>query len=95
MIREDLVSLEQVKEISQLEVLAVLLQEKVVSLLSINSLREDLTASHEAVDRWVRIFENLYYCFRIRPYGAKKINALKKDRKLFLWDWSLSCWQSL
>jgi hypothetical protein len=88
-IREDVVSMEQVKEISQLEVLAVLLQEKVASLLSINSLREDLSASHEAVARWVMIFENIYYCFRIRPYGSKKINALKKDRKLFLWDWSL------
>ncbi len=88
-IREDLQSLEQVKEISQLELLSVLLREKVSSLLSINSLREDLSASHEAVERWVNIFENLYYCFRIRPFGSKKINALKKDRKLFLWDWSL------
>ena len=88
-IHEDLVSLEHVKEVSQLELLAILLQEKVASLLSINSLREDLSASHEAVDRWVRILENLYYCFRIRPFGAKKIKALKKDRKLFLWDWSL------
>jgi len=88
-VKEDLVTLEQVKEISQLEVLSILLQEKVGSLLSINSLREDLSASHEAVDRWVKIFENLYYCFLLPPYGAKKINALKKDRKLFMWDWSL------
>jgi len=88
-VKEDLVTLEQVKEISQLEVLSILLQEKVGSLLSINSLREDLSASHEAVDRWVKIFENLYYCFLLTPYGAKRINALKKDRKLFMWDWSL------
>ena len=88
-IHEDLVSLEYVKEVSQLELLAVLLQERVASLLSINSIREDLSASHEAVDRWVQILENLYYCFRIRPFAAKKIKALKKDRKLFLWDWSL------
>jgi len=88
-VKEDLVTLEQVKEISQLEVLSILLQDKVGSLLSINSLREDLSASHEAVNRWVKIFENLYYCFLLTPYGAKKINALKKDRKLFMWDWSL------
>ncbi len=88
-VKEDLVTLEQVKEISQLEVLSILLQEKVGSLLSINLLREDLSASHEAVDRWVKIFENLYYCFLLTPYGAKGINALKKDRKLFMWDWSL------
>ena len=88
-VKEDLVTLEQVKEIGQLEVLSILLQDKVGSLLSINSLREDLSASHEAVDRWVKIFENLYYCFLLTPYGAKNINALKKDRKLFMWDWSL------
>lgn len=88
-IHEDLVSLEQVKEVGQLDLLAVLLQEKVASILSINSLRQDLSASHEAVDRWVRILENLYYCFRVRPFAAKKIKALKKDRKLYLWDWSL------
>ncbi len=88
-IHEDLVSLEQVREVSQLDLLAVLLQDRVASLLSINSLREDLSASHEAVERWVRILENLYYCFRIRPFAAKKIKSLKKDRKLFLWDWSL------
>jgi predicted AAA+ superfamily ATPase len=88
-VKEDLVSLEQVREISQLEVLSILLQEKVGSLLSINSLREVLSASHEAVDRWVKIFENLYYCFLLRPFGSKKIKALKKDRKLYLWDWSL------
>jgi predicted AAA+ superfamily ATPase len=89
-VKEDLISLESVKEVSQLETLAVLLQEKIGSLLSINSLREDLAASHEAVDRWVAIFENLYYCFRLRPYMTKRINALKKDKKLYLWDWSLS-----
>ena len=88
-IHEDLVSLEQVKEVSQLDLLAILLQDRVASLLSINSLREDLAASHEAVSRWVQILENLYYCFRVRPYAAKRIKALKKDRKLYLWDWSL------
>ena len=88
-VKEDLVTLEQVKEVSQLEVLSILLQDKVGSLLSINSLREDLSASHEAVDRWVKIFENLYYCFLLTPYGSRKIRALKKDRKLYMWDWSV------
>lgn len=88
-IHEDLVSVEQVREVSQLDLLAMLLQDRVASLLSINSLREDLSASHEAVDRWVQILENIYYCFRVRPFAASRIKALKKDRKLYLWDWSL------
>jgi len=37
----------------------------------------------------LRIFENLYYCFLVPPFAPKKIKALKKDRKLYMWDWSL------
>lgn len=87
-IKDDLLSLEQVKEVSQIELLASLLIERAGSLLSLNSLREDLKCSHEAVSRCVQILENVYYCYRIAPYGNPKIKALKKEQKLFLWDWS-------
>jgi predicted AAA+ superfamily ATPase len=30
----------------------------------------------------------VYYCFRIAPYGAPRIRAVKKEKKLYLWDWS-------
>lgn len=87
-IKDDLLSLEQVKEVSQIELLASLLIDRVGSLLSLNSLREDLHCSHEAVSRWVSILENVYYCYRIGPHTNSKIKSLKKDQKLFLWDWS-------
>lgn len=87
-IRDDLLSLEQVKDVTQLELLASLLETKVGSLLSVQSLCEDLSASHEAVKRWTTILENVYFCFRISPFGSPKIKALKKEQKLFLWDWS-------
>lgn len=88
-IRDDLQGLEQVKDISQLELLASLLPDKIGSILSINSLREDLSVSFEAADRWIKILENLYFCFRIAPFvGSKKIKAVKKEKKLYLWDWS-------
>jgi len=74
-IHEDLISLEHVKDVGQLDLLTLLLQEEVASLLSINFLRQDLSASHEAVDRWIWILENLYCCFWIRPFGAKKIKS--------------------
>jgi len=88
-ISDDLLGLEQVREVSRLELLTLLLQERAAGLLSINSLRQELSASHEAVSRWVAILKNLYYCFRIRPFTASKIKGLKKDNKLYLWDWSL------
>ncbi len=88
-IQEDLISLEQVREVSQLELLASILPLRVGSPLSINNLRQDLAVAFETADRYIRILENLYYCFRIPPYGLPKLRAAKKERKLYMWDWSL------
>jgi hypothetical protein len=88
-VREDLRDLERVKEISLVEELADLLPERVGSPLSIKSLREDLQVDHKTAERWVSILENLYVCFRIPPFGARRIRAVKKEQKLYLWDWSM------
>jgi uncharacterized protein len=88
-VREDLRDLERVKEVSLVEQLADVLPEKVGSPLSIASLREDLQVDHKTVERWLSILENLYVCFRIAPFGAKRIRAVKKAQKLYLWDWSM------
>lgn len=87
-VREDLRDLENVREISLLEHLADLLPSKVGAPLSIKSLREDLQIDHKTVERWLQMLENLYVCFRVAPYGSPKIRAVKKERKLYLWDWS-------
>ena len=87
-IKDDLLSLEQVREVSQIELLTSLLKHRVGSLLSVNSLREELSCSHEAALRWIQILEDIYYCYRISPYGAPKTRALKKNSKIYLWDWS-------
>ncbi len=88
LIQDDLRSLEQVREISQIEHLMALLPDRVGSVLSIRSLVTEIQASHEAVSRWVTILDHLYYSFRISPYGPPRTKAVKKEQKLFLWDWS-------
>ncbi|HLF09808.1 MAG TPA: DUF4143 domain-containing protein, partial [Gammaproteobacteria bacterium] len=88
-VREDLRDLERVREISLVEHLADLLPDKVGSLLSIKSLREDLNIDHKTAEHWISILENLYVCFRIPPFGSKRIRAVKKSQKLYLWDWSM------
>ena len=88
-VRDDLVDLEQVKEVSQIDLLAGILSDRVGSPLSINNLRQDLDVAFETADRWVGILENLYYCFRIEPFGLPRLRAAKKERKLYMWDWSL------
>lgn len=87
-IREDLRDLERVQEISLIELLVDMLPSRVGSVLSVNSLREDLQVDHKTVERWLTILENLYVCFRIPPFGSPKIRAVKKEKKLYLWDWS-------
>lgn len=88
-IHDDLRDLERLREISLMEQLADLLPDRVGSLLSIGGLREDLGVDHKTADHWVSILERLYVCFRIPPFGAKRIRALKKQQKLYLWDWSV------
>jgi predicted AAA+ superfamily ATPase len=87
-IREDLQDLEKVKDISVLELLLDALPNRVGSPLSVNSLREDLQVSHATVERYINIFENLYLTFRIASYGPPKIRAVKKEQKIYFWDWS-------
>ena len=88
-VQEDLISLEYVKEISQLTVLVEILPDRVGSILSINNLKNDLSVAFETVDRWISILENIYYCFRVAPYGLPALRTAKKEKKLYLWDWSV------
>ena len=87
-IREDLRDLENVRDISLLEHLVELLPPRVGSPLSIANLRQDLDVDHKTVERWLQMLENLYVCYRVAPFGSPKIRAVKKERKLYLWDWS-------
>jgi predicted AAA+ superfamily ATPase len=88
-IQDDLQSLENIKEISQIELLLSMLPGRVGSMLSLNSLREFLNCSHASVDKWLLICEHLYLIFRIPPYTYKNERAIKKEKKLYMWDWSV------
>ena len=87
-IHEDLRDLENVREVSLLELLLSHLPACVGSPLSVSSLSKLLQVAHESVERWLTIFERLYVCYRIPPFGAKRIRAVRKERKLYFWDWS-------
>jgi predicted AAA+ superfamily ATPase len=87
-VSEDIRDLETIKDISSMVLLAEVLPSRVGSPLSLKSLSEDLQVSQPTVDRWVEILSNLYYCYTILPFGSPKIRAVKKLKKLYLWDWS-------
>jgi hypothetical protein len=86
--REDIRDVEAVRDIGNMQLLSDILPSKVGSLLSINSIREDLEVSHRAITNWLSILEQFYYHFRIYPFHQQKIRSIKKEPKLYLFDWS-------
>ena len=84
----DINDLENIKEISSMEVLIQALNDRVASVLSIESLRQDIQVSHNTMSRWLDILQTLYVCYRISPFSSSKIRAVKKEKKLYLWDWA-------
>jgi len=88
-IRDDLRDLEQVADVALVEHLVLRLPDLVGSPLSVNALREDLQVSHHTVSRWLSILERLYVIFRIAPFGAPRIRAVKKEAKHYHMDWTL------
>jgi predicted AAA+ superfamily ATPase len=89
LIRDEVRDLERISDLGALELLSYRLPECVGSPLSINSLREDLQLNHKTVTRWLDILEKFYAIFRVLPFGSPKIKAVKKERKLYQFDWNL------
>jgi uncharacterized protein len=87
-VREDLRDLSRIPELSQVEMLVSLLPGKVGSPLSVQSLREDLEVAHDTVKRWLLYLNELYYFFQIRPWTKSVVRTLKKEPKLYLYDWT-------
>ena len=89
LLQEDLRDLEKVSDIGQLELLMLRLPDLTGSPLSINSLTEDLQISHKTLSRWLTILERIYAIFRLPPFGAPKLRAIKKSLKHYHFDWSV------
>ncbi len=87
-IREDLRDLSHLPELSQIEMLVSLLPEKIGNPLSVQSLREDLEVSHDTVRRWLNYLTELYYFFEIRPWTKSVARTLKKEPKIYFYEWT-------
>jgi hypothetical protein len=89
LIRDDVTGLERIQDLGNLELLMMRVPELVGSPLSINALREDLRVAHKSVSSWLDVLERLYAIFRLSPFGAPGIRAVKKEQKHYQWDWTL------
>ena len=87
-VREDLRDLSRIQLLSHVEELVELLVPRAGGILSYNALREDLQVALDSVRLWVGYLERLYFVYRVRPYAARLPRALRRQPKVYLWDWS-------
>ena len=75
-------------QIGQVEVLSSFLPDRVSSPLSIQNLKEDLDVAYTTVKNWLNELELVYFHFKISPYSKSIIRALKKEPKIYMYDWA-------
>lgn len=89
LVRDEVSSIESIKDLGSLELLLGRLPSLVGSPLSINSLREDIQVAHATMANWIAALERLYAIFRLSPFGSPKIKSVKKEQKHYHFDWSV------
>jgi len=86
--REDLRDLTQIQEAGQVQVLGDLLRGQAGQLVNYSALARSVNVSVDTVRRWIDTLESLYYCFTVRPWYRNLPKSLRKQPKVYLWDWS-------
>ena len=87
-LKEDMRDLTQIRELGLVEMLTGLLPERVGSPLSINALRETLNVNFNSVKNWLMVLDRLYYLFLVSPYSGKLSRALRREQKVYFYDWA-------
>lgn len=87
--KEEVRDLSRVQDIKGIETLVELLPTRVGSNLSIPSISEDLGKKYDTINLWITILENLQLVFTVRPWHRNIARAIKKERKIYFYDWSI------
>lgn len=87
-VKQDLFDLTRVHDLSQFEVLALMLKERVGSLSSYRSLSEDMQVNEVTIKQRLQHLECVYWHYLVQPLSKNVVNAIKKAAKSYLWDWA-------
>ncbi len=85
-LKEDLLELEQIRNLKLLELLTDLLSERVGSPISYSSLARDLEISPHTVKKWISILESFYVVFVVPSYSKNLARAILKEPKIYFYD---------
>lgn len=85
-LKQDLIDLENIQQITQVETLIQLLKYRVGSPISYSSIARDLQCSDKTVKRWLTILENMYVLFKVPPFHKNIARAIQKTPKFYFYD---------
>ncbi len=85
-LRQDMVGLEEVKNLKSIELLIELLKERVGTPISYSNLARDLEVSDKTIKQWLQILENMYVIFKLTPYSKNIARSNLKQPKYYFYD---------
>jgi len=85
-IRDDIRTVQEVRQTDTMEILYSLLPSRVASPLSLNNLAGDLQVSFETVKQWLSLFDYFYLTFRISPWSKKVSRTILKEKKMYFFN---------
>ncbi len=85
-LKQDLIDLENVQQITSIETLIQLLKKRAGSPVSYSSLARDLQCSDKTVKRWLTILENMYVIFKVPPFHRNIARSILKAPKFYFYD---------
>lgn len=85
---EDIRDLSQINNLEAVAELVEILPSRVASVLSINSLAEDIEVNHATAKNYLKFLELSYMVFCIKPFKKNISRSIKSSPKLFFYDWT-------
>ena len=85
-IKDDIRDLEQLHNIQALSLFVDTLRRCVGGQIVLSNISEDLQISQKTLKRWLRVLENMYLIFIVRPYTSHIPRAIQKPPKIYFFD---------
>jgi hypothetical protein len=89
LVREDIRDLTRIQDIGQLEILMQSIVAQTGQLVNYTTMANRINTSVDTIRRWLGALQSFYFCFEVRPWSRNVTKSLRKQPKLYLWDWSL------
>jgi len=87
-VRGDLRDLTRLQDLELVENLIAMLPDRVGSPFSVNAVREDLGVAFATIKNILLHLERLYVTFAIAPFTGNLKRPVKKEKKIYLFEWS-------